>query len=169
VPSFKNVLCRQPIRNTYHECVCVCVCVCVWPWLSSKQRACAVLYCHLWPVWLYDFLTLSHKWHDFRKKVTDHKMYVIIFSTTCVWNISHSKKNSARYCHKCENVFFGNSRYSCQNSMKLEISLNVFEKKRKGTSTKFSEYSFVRSRVFLCGHADEQTWLNCSQRLFMLE
>jgi hypothetical protein len=33
--------------------VCVCVCVCVWPELSTMQGASAVLYFHLWPVWLY--------------------------------------------------------------------------------------------------------------------
>ena len=38
------------------------------------------------------FSTLSHKRHD--------KMCVLIFSTTVVWNISHSKKNSVRYYHK---------------------------------------------------------------------
>ena len=41
----------------------------------------------------------------FRKKDTDHRMYVLSFSTTFMLNISHSKKNSKRYCHKCENVF----------------------------------------------------------------
>ena len=30
------------------------------------------------------FSTLSHKWYDFRKKVTEHKMCVLIFSTTFV-------------------------------------------------------------------------------------
>jgi len=43
------------------------------------------------------FPTLSHKRHNFRKKVTEHKMRVLIFSTNSVWNISHSKNNWARY------------------------------------------------------------------------
>jgi hypothetical protein len=28
------------------------------------------------------FPTLSHKWHDSRKKVIEHKMCILIFSTT---------------------------------------------------------------------------------------
>jgi hypothetical protein len=48
------------------------------------------------------FLTLSHKRHDFRKKVTEHKVCVLIFSATFVQDISHSKKNLVQYCHKCE-------------------------------------------------------------------
>jgi hypothetical protein len=46
---------------------------------------------------LKNFATLSHKEYDFRKKVIEHKMCVLIFSTTFVRNNSHSKKNSARY------------------------------------------------------------------------
>jgi hypothetical protein len=43
------------------------------------------------------FSTLPHKRNDFQKKVTEHKMSVLIFSTTFIWNISHSKKKSTRY------------------------------------------------------------------------
>ena len=52
---------------------------------------------------LHYFPTLSHKRHDFRgkKNVTEHKVCVLIFSTTLAQNISLTKKNSARYSHKC--------------------------------------------------------------------
>ena len=51
------------------------------------------------------FATLPHKRHDFWKKVIEHKMCVLIFFIGFIGNISHSKRNSVGYCHKCENVF----------------------------------------------------------------
>jgi hypothetical protein len=39
------------------------------------------------------FSNLSHKRHGFRKKVTENKLCVFIFSASFVRNISHSKKN----------------------------------------------------------------------------
>jgi hypothetical protein len=50
------------------------------------------------------FSTLSHRRHGFRRNVMKHKMCVLIFSTAFVRNISNSKKNSARYYHKCTQV-----------------------------------------------------------------
>jgi len=46
------------------------------------------------------FFTSTRKQHDFREKVIDGKMCVMIFSKACVRNISHSEMNSARYYHK---------------------------------------------------------------------
>jgi hypothetical protein len=46
------------------------------------------------------FSSLSHKRHDFLKKVIEYKMCVLILSTTFVWDISHSEENSARYYRK---------------------------------------------------------------------
>jgi len=51
------------------------------------------------------FFTLPHKLHDFWKKVTEQKMGVLIFSTTFVRNISHSKKKWATYDKKWIFVF----------------------------------------------------------------
>ena len=48
------------------------------------------------------YFSTCHKQHDFREKVTERKMCVLISSTNFVQNIYHSKKNSERYCHKCE-------------------------------------------------------------------
>jgi hypothetical protein len=86
------------------------------------------------------FLTLSHKWHDFPKKSYWTKnmcfdflynfyfICVLIFSTTFISNISHSKKYLAWYCHKCENVFMWITRYSCRILPKLVFSRHIFDK-----------------------------------------
>ena len=48
------------------------------------------------------FSTLSYKQYDFRGGGRiEHKIYVLILSTTFVCNISHSEKNWARYNQKC--------------------------------------------------------------------
>ena len=54
---------------TYSERVSVALVI-------SMKSACAVIYCHLWPVWLCSiFSTLSHKRDDFRKQnIIEHKM-----------------------------------------------------------------------------------------------
>ena len=67
------------------------------PQLPSMQSA-------LWPVWFYTLSTLSHKPHDFVKKLLALKR-VFIFCTTFVWNISHSKKYSTRPDQKCVSFF----------------------------------------------------------------
>jgi len=48
------------------------------------------------------FSTLFHKRQDFRKKVTEYKIYVL---TIFVYNISRSKKYCVRYDHTCVLVF----------------------------------------------------------------
>jgi len=44
------------------------------------------------PVVLY-FCTLSHKQRDFRKNIIEYKIFVLIFCTTFVRNLSRPKKN----------------------------------------------------------------------------
>jgi hypothetical protein len=47
------------------------------------------------------FSILPHKRYDFRKKVIEHEICVLIFSTTSIRNISHYRKDSARHGQKC--------------------------------------------------------------------
>ena len=74
------------------------------------------------------FSTLSHKWHDLKKKFIEHKMYVLIFSTTFLWNISHSKKNWARYDQNFILVFTWSTRYSCPILIKFGFYRQFFPK-----------------------------------------
>jgi len=89
------------------------VCVRLQPQVSSMQCACAILSSVARPALPY-FSTLSYKRHDFGKNVTEHKMCVLIFCTTFVWNISNSKKNWARYDRKCISVCMYSTGYTCQ-------------------------------------------------------
>jgi len=101
------------------------------------------------------FSTLSHKWHDFRKqKVIEYKMCILIFSTTFVWNIPHSKKNWERYGHKCILVFKKSTGYSRQILTKLEFPRKIFEKQ---VNTKFHDDLTSGSRVVPCGRTDRPT------------
>jgi hypothetical protein len=76
---------------------------------------------------------------------------VLIFFTAYFWNSSHSKKNWATYDQKCMLVFMWSSRYSCQISIKLDFSRQIFE---KCSNTKFHENPYSWSRVVPCA----QTW-----------
>ena len=61
------------------------------------RSACAVLYCHQWPAWSYQFFfTVTHKRNDFQKRVIEYKTVVSIFPTAFLENVSNSKQNWAR-------------------------------------------------------------------------
>lgn len=49
-------------------------------------------------------LSLSHKRYNCQKRSYWPRKCVSIFSTPSVWNISHLKKNSVRYFHKCTHI-----------------------------------------------------------------
>jgi hypothetical protein len=75
---------------------------------SLRFLACNVYapYCHLWPVWRCNifphYLIIGT---ILEENVIDHKMCVLIFCSSFVWNISHFEKNWARYDQKYILVF----------------------------------------------------------------
>jgi hypothetical protein len=80
-------------------------------------------------------------------------MCVLIFSTTFVWNISHSKKKWARYNYK--RLWYScKVSDSCQILVKLELSRQTFE---KYLHIKFNENQTRGSRVVPCGLIDGRT------------
>jgi len=100
------------------------------------------------------FPTLSHKTRDLRKKVIGKKMCVLIFSTTFVWNVSHSDNKRAKCDQKCISVFMWSARYVCLISINIQFSRQIFE---KCWSSNFHENPSSGIRDVPCGRADRQT------------
>ena len=73
------------------------------------------------------FFKLSHKRHDFRKKVAEYKMRVLNFCTPFVRNISLSKKYLVRYDRKCTVVVMQRTRHSCQVLLNVNF-VDIFSK-----------------------------------------
>ena len=68
--------------------MCMRACSLAYP---DAMRMCHIVTSFVAPLAPPEFSTLSHKRRDIRKKVIEHKMCVLILSTTFVENISHSK------------------------------------------------------------------------------
>jgi len=123
-------------------------------YLSSMQSASFLpaVYGHVWPVWLYHlFPHYLINSAIFGKNVFEHKMCIVIFSTTCVKNTSHSLEEFSEVLS-----------WMC-------ISLNVkyplflshfngtwifFTEFRKSSNIKFYEICPVGAKLF---HADGRT------------
>jgi len=73
----------------------VCVCSLSFPACNAHAPC-----CHLWPVQLFSIFPhhlINGMIFEIKKKVTEHKLRVLIFSTTFIRNISRYKKKLKRY------------------------------------------------------------------------
>ena len=104
---------EKHLSITYSDCVCVALVI-----QHAMRRSLSLL-----PY----FCPLFHKRRDFRRNVYDHKMCVLIVSTTYTWNIYYCKKiqpdiiNVYRYLRKVSLSF-------CYILIKLEFFQQIFKK-----------------------------------------
>ena len=102
------------------------MCVCL-PYVSNMQTASFlrhILSSVTCPASSY-FSALSHKQHNFLKKVIEHTVCVLILSTTFVQSISHFNYNLARHFHRCTHAFMQSTCYSSDFN-KTQILLSDF-------------------------------------------
>jgi hypothetical protein len=129
---------------------CLSVALVTWHAMSMSH------FVNLWPVWFY--LIFPHYLFNGttygKKNIIQDKICFLFFSATIVWNISHSKKNWARYCYKCQKVFMQSASYSCQILMNLEFPWNNTE---KHSNIKFHENPYSGNWVLPRGRTDRQT------------
>jgi hypothetical protein len=146
-------------RNNY--CI-LWVCVC-----SHGNPACSAYapYFHLWPVWI-SYIFPNYLINGMIKKSsTDHKVCVLILSTTFFWNISLSVKSWVTYDQKCILVFrLSVCCYYCQILIKLDFSQQIFENCQIQNFVKFLQVGAETDR-----QTDRQTWWSLSSLYAVLQ
>ena len=162
----RNHCCSERAITITYFCMSMCLRVC-----SLTYPACNALapYC-LWPLGPQEsfrhYLINGTIFWEKKKNVLNVKRVFWFSLQIYICNISHSKKNSARYCHKYENALVQSTRYSCQILMQLEFSRQIFEKK-KGSYIKFHKNPSSGSRG--CSmRMDRQTWRRLQSLLAIL-
>jgi hypothetical protein len=123
---------------SHNNCCCAKAVPCILSVSVALLSQCHVILSPVICQVLTYFSSLSHKRDNFPKNIYEHKECVFIFSANFVWNISQSTKNSARYYHKCTQVFMWSNCYPCQVLIKLIFSQ---KKKKKYLNIKFHKNS----------------------------
>ena len=107
-----NQCCRGKAKNITYLCVCVRACVCPGAWvhvalfIQNATRMRHIVTSFVVPLAPSYYSTLSDKRYDFQKKKKKLLNIKVCLDFLCnfFWNISYSKKNLSKYCHKREIV-----------------------------------------------------------------
>ena len=126
------------------------MCARVYPYLSNILRECAILsfVASLAPPY---FSSLSHKRHDFRKRVTEHKTCVSFSLKLLLKTFLSLKKNSARYCYKVKSLHV---KYPLFLSHLNQIWIFSTDSRKESLNIKFHQNSSSGSRLVPCGRTD---------------
>jgi len=145
--------------------VCPYSCICYSAFRAGLFHA--EFYSHVRPAWFYHifahYLRSGTIFEKKRKYCTEHKIVFFIFTATFICNISHPKKNRARYYHEC----------TVHSSLcKVLLVLSVFAKFelprlifKKSSNIRFHENPSSGNRVVPCGQTD-MTQLTVADRNF---
>ena len=150
------------------------MCICSLRYTACNAHA---PYCHLLPTQLYNIFPhyLINNTIFEKKKIIERKICVLIFCTTCVWKISHSKKSWARYYYlKYPSVLYLNeTRISSTDFRnKNQISWKFFQWEmsccmREDGQTDMNLILVFRNFVTAptdCIHEGIKTWFNSESR-----
>jgi hypothetical protein len=131
------------------ECGCtsagVCLRACRFTYLVRHAQE---PYCHLQPLWLRCFSTLSPKWHDFRENVFERKMCVLIFSTI-LFETFHIPRRIQR------DIVMNVTIWSCE----VPVTLSDFNE------TLISSTDFLKSLEYKISSKSVQLEPSCSLRI----
>ena len=136
-------------------------------WVCAYSLRCSACtahapYCHVACPALQYFSTFSHKRRDFRKKVIEHKMCVLIFCTTLSEMFFILRRNE-RDMIKMSFGLHVKYRLFLWDFNESLIFSTYFQKKY--SNIKCNENTSSGSRVFPCGWKEEWTWRS-QQSLF---